>query len=286
MELNTVPQGLGASSLPAEVWCKEQGAEFHARGACFPSCHGQASAACGGLGTSELLSQSGMAGSMNWSQLPVPAVPSQGLAAGGAQPGSLLPRGCPLQVNSTGAARRSGDDLKAPGSPVAWRRCQHWAGKLRVPRRGRPGDAATPRLCPMRVTQARPRCTSGTAATGPGTAATGPNTAPCRGRPAPPRPHRPRITRPVPGGGERPAALTSLRGIRASVCRNLDALKRFMVLRLQRTEPSPAPPIRPPRGCRRPRPWTRPCPLASPLRAGHGPAKPLPRVCRGQSPTG
>ena len=72
----------------------------------------------------------------------------------------------------------------------------------------------------------------------------------------------PRLAPTSPGTGRRgvPAALTSLRGSRASVCRNLDALKRFMVRRDRRAAPrraalSPAPPrpaARPGQGRARP----------------------------------
>lgn len=61
-----------------------------------------------------------------------------------------------------------------------------------------------------------------------------------------PSPAAPAPTPPVPDGGYRPAALTSLRGSRASVCRNLDALKRFMVLRSHRAAPGTPPPPPPP----------------------------------------
>lgn len=73
----------------------------------------------------------------------------------------------------------------------------------------------------------------------------------------------PRLAPTSPGTGRRgvPAALTSLRGSRASVCRNLDALKRFMVRRDRRAAP------------RRPQP--RPAPPRGTARAGQGAAGPL-----------
>lgn len=115
-------------------------------------------------------------------------------------------------------------------------------GKRWVPRRGRPGDAAVPRPGSGWGTRVRPRHTGGAAAAGPEAAPYRGRPAPARREPRPPRPRRPRT--PVPDGGERPAALTSLRGSRASVCRNLDALKRFMMPRPRRAEPCPAAPLR------------------------------------------